>query len=203
VNEEYVNTVRLLLAIAPAVFQSSRFAMKGGTALNLFVQDLPRLSVDIDVVLVDHTLGRDQALQAIAEDLAAAKSVIATMGYRTSLPTTKSGDNVKLLVEPTFTNEFAGMTRHPIELLELERTQGRLIRELPRLLTSTHREFLLSLVRAEPRWDLMPFGHLADLPAMQWKMLNLRKLRSRNPKRFEAQHRELAARFESIEREAR
>jgi Nucleotidyl transferase AbiEii toxin, Type IV TA system len=44
----YIDTVRLLLAIAPAVFASGRFAMKGGTALNLFVQDMPRLSVDID-----------------------------------------------------------------------------------------------------------------------------------------------------------
>jgi hypothetical protein len=45
--------VRLLLAIAPAALQSPRFAMKGGTALNLFIQDFPRLSVDIDIVFVD------------------------------------------------------------------------------------------------------------------------------------------------------
>ena len=44
----YVDTVRLLLAIAPTVFASGRFAMKGGTALNLFVQDMPRLPIDID-----------------------------------------------------------------------------------------------------------------------------------------------------------
>lgn len=50
----YVDTVRLLLAIAPTVFASGRFAMKGGTALNLFVQDMPRLSVDIDLIHVDH-----------------------------------------------------------------------------------------------------------------------------------------------------
>ena len=49
-NQDYIDTVRLLLDVAPAVFQSPRFAMKGGTALNLFVQDMPRLSVDIDVV---------------------------------------------------------------------------------------------------------------------------------------------------------
>jgi predicted nucleotidyltransferase component of viral defense system len=53
-NANYVDTVRLLLAIAPAVFASGRFAMKGGTALNLFVQEMPRLSVDIDLVFVDH-----------------------------------------------------------------------------------------------------------------------------------------------------
>jgi hypothetical protein len=54
---EYIDTVRLLLAIAPTVFASGRFAMKGGTALNLFVQDMPRLSIDIDVVLDAHSNG--------------------------------------------------------------------------------------------------------------------------------------------------
>jgi predicted nucleotidyltransferase component of viral defense system len=48
----YIQTVNLLLDIAPEVFRSHRFAMKGGTALNLFVQDLPRLSVDVDAILL-------------------------------------------------------------------------------------------------------------------------------------------------------
>jgi hypothetical protein len=46
VNQDYVDTVRLLLDIAPLVFKPSHFALKGGTALNLFAQDMPRLSVD-------------------------------------------------------------------------------------------------------------------------------------------------------------
>lgn len=53
-TDDYVKTVQLLLNAAPAVFESQAFAMKGGTALNLFVQDMPRLSVDIDVVFRDH-----------------------------------------------------------------------------------------------------------------------------------------------------
>jgi Nucleotidyl transferase AbiEii toxin, Type IV TA system len=43
-NPDYVQTVNLLLDIAPTVFQTPRLAMKGGTALNMFVQDMPRLS---------------------------------------------------------------------------------------------------------------------------------------------------------------
>jgi predicted nucleotidyltransferase component of viral defense system len=86
-NHEYVDTVRLLLAIAPAVFQSPCFALKGGTALNLFLHDMPRLSVDIDVVVTDHALGREDALRAIAADLKAAKTAISVLGYRASLPT--------------------------------------------------------------------------------------------------------------------
>ena len=61
----YVDTVRLLLEAAPEVFQSACFAMKGGTALNLFVEDMPRLSVDIDVVYVAHRKGREEALAEI------------------------------------------------------------------------------------------------------------------------------------------
>ena len=51
-EKSYVDTVRLMLDVAPEVFASGRVAMKGGTALNFFVQDMPRLSVDIDVVFV-------------------------------------------------------------------------------------------------------------------------------------------------------
>jgi len=48
-NPEYARTVQLLLSVAPDVFQGGVFALKGGTALNLFVQDMPRLSVDLVV----------------------------------------------------------------------------------------------------------------------------------------------------------
>ena len=98
-NQDHVDTVRLLLAVAPAVFRPPRFALKGGTALNLFVQDMPRLSVDIDVVFTDHTLDREAALKAIAADLKSIKSAISAMGHRADLPTTKGGDEVKLIIE--------------------------------------------------------------------------------------------------------
>jgi len=99
VNQQYVDTVRLLLAVAPVMFRSPRFALKGGTALNLFAHDMPRLSVDIDVVFTDHTLDREDALRAIAADLRAAKSAISALGYRAHLPTAKGGENVKLFIE--------------------------------------------------------------------------------------------------------
>jgi len=81
-----------------------------------------------------------------------------------------------LSLEPAFTNEFAGMTRDGVALDLLKETQEHLIAQLPRALSTSHREFLLSLVRAEPAWELMPFNHLQHLPALQWKLLNLRKL---------------------------
>ena len=49
--ESYAAQVELLVQILPAVAQEDCFALKGGTAINLFYRDLPRLSVDIDLTL--------------------------------------------------------------------------------------------------------------------------------------------------------
>ena len=100
-NQTYIDTVRLLLAIAPAVFASGRFAMKGGTALNLFVQEMPRLSVDIDLVFVDHRPDRQAALQTIAEELAIVQAALARQGYRAHMPANADGDDVKLVSATT------------------------------------------------------------------------------------------------------
>jgi hypothetical protein len=97
-NAAYDATVRLLLDIAPAVFASPHFAIKGGTALNLFLQDLPRLSVDIDVVFTDHTLDRDAALQAIAAELDAVRGRLEAMGYQVILRRNSGRNETKLMV---------------------------------------------------------------------------------------------------------
>ena len=49
-NNPYYRQVQLLVRLLPFVFQEECFALKGGTAINLFVRNLPRLSVDIDLV---------------------------------------------------------------------------------------------------------------------------------------------------------
>jgi predicted nucleotidyltransferase component of viral defense system len=48
----YGAQVALLLRTLPFVAEEPVFALKGGTAINLFVRDLPRLSVDIDLTYV-------------------------------------------------------------------------------------------------------------------------------------------------------
>ncbi len=45
----FSNQVRLLVATLPQVYKEECFALKGGTAINLFIRDMPRLSVDIDL----------------------------------------------------------------------------------------------------------------------------------------------------------
>jgi len=48
--------VALLIRTLPFVAAEDRFVMKGGTAIALFVGDLPRLSVDIDFTYLGHEL---------------------------------------------------------------------------------------------------------------------------------------------------
>ncbi|VAW78377.1 Ync [hydrothermal vent metagenome] len=48
-SELYHQQVRLLMRALPYVAEESCFALKGGTAINLFIRNLPRLSVDIDL----------------------------------------------------------------------------------------------------------------------------------------------------------
>lgn len=86
-----------------------------------------------------------------------------------------------------YETDFVGMTLETVGLDVLEATQGRLHRELPAALTENHRQFLLSLVRAEPDWSLMPYEHLRELPAIRWKLQNLEALKKKNPARFAQQ----------------
>jgi predicted nucleotidyltransferase component of viral defense system len=48
----YRRQVALLIRILPLIAEETCFALKGGTAINLFVRDMPRLSVDIDLTYV-------------------------------------------------------------------------------------------------------------------------------------------------------
>lgn len=58
----------LLLQVLPFVHAESCFALKGGTALNFFVRNFPRLSVDIDLVYLPLE-NRASSLRGIAEAL--------------------------------------------------------------------------------------------------------------------------------------
>ena len=98
-DKNYADTVRLLLAVTPEVFANDIFAMKGGTAINLFVQDMPRLSVDIDVVYRPWQIARDEALKAINGELAAIAQRVEPLGMQTRLVRAKDLGDTKLIVE--------------------------------------------------------------------------------------------------------
>ena len=94
-------------------------------------------------------------------------------------------------IEAVFENEFVGMTSAPVGLDEQIATLQRLMHELHRALQPRHRQLLLSIVRAEPEWGLLPHAHLAQLPALRWNLHKLAKLK-KNVDKFRQQHDELA-----------
>lgn len=63
-SESYRRQVALLIAVMPFVAAEDVFALKGGTAINLFVRDMPRLSVDIDLAYLP-VAPRPESLAAI------------------------------------------------------------------------------------------------------------------------------------------
>lgn len=302
-DRAYIDAVRLLLEVAPEIFQEPVFALKGGTAINLFLHDMPRLSVDLDLVYIDHQTARDEALQRIGSALTAASTMLESRGIRCERGS--SAEELKLFVERgrvrvkievnhvfrgtilpsgcrplsesaqntfftdielpvlhpdelygsklvaamdrqhprdlfdvlgiyerngltqgivecfvcylaghnrpvhevlfanpidiarAYANEFSGMTRKPLTLDELLEIRSQLFSELPSALRDNHRNFLLSLVRCEPNWSLISCPHLQDMPAIRWKLANLKRLRESNPDKFSAQETELSRRFDS------
>lgn len=73
----YRRQVALLIRVLPMVAEQECFALKGGTAINLFIRDMPRLSVDIDLTYLPikprtESLGEiDAAMKRIAQRIRA------------------------------------------------------------------------------------------------------------------------------------
>ncbi len=285
-DHRYEPPVRLLLRCLPEIDRHRCFALKGGTAINFFVRDLPRVSVDIDLAFLP-LQPRDEALQGINNALIAIRNSIKqrisgagvkegriqsyivklfvssgdalvkiepNLVFRgsihsprvldlcqtaqdhfevfTSIQTLSLADlyggklcaaldrqhprdlfDVKLLIEDKgitpeirrafviylaghdrpmnellaprlqviekqFESSFRGMARSEVSLDELRKVQANLPHKLVRALDHDEKEFLLSLKRGEPQWELLEIEHLDRLPALQWKLINIRKMDS-------------------------
>lgn len=97
-NRVYLDTARLLTQVAPLVFADDMFALKGGTAINLFVRDIPRLSVDLDLVFTDHRMVREEALARINEAVKAAAGRLKKRGFETHVAAVEDAGETKLFV---------------------------------------------------------------------------------------------------------
>ena len=302
-RERYVEQVRLLVRLLPAIAAEEVFALKGGSAINLFYRDMPRLSVDIDLTYVpiedravslqhiDATLdrimdafgrsNRDVWLQRIAGGGNLETRIMASRGAAsvkietspvmrgTVLPPVpmKVSDAVEdafgfaempvlafedlfagklhaaldrqhprdlydvhllyedegltddlfrvflvyvcasgrpphellappaIPIEELYTEEFVGMTREEIALSDLETARTRLIADIRSRLTGKSAAFLLSLHDAEPDFALIDLPQAERLPAVQWKLLNLRRLKAENPAKHAEQGEMLKALF--------
>ncbi len=82
--------------------------------------------------------------------------------------------------------EFAGMTGTLATLEVLQETRARLVRELRQTLLPRHVQFLRSVKGLDPEWALLPHAHVAELPAVRWRLQNLEKFRKEQPERYAA-----------------
>ena len=283
--QAYERQVALLMRVMPVVMEEPDFALKGGTAINLFIRDLPRLSVDIDLTYlpvrerVASLIGIDAAMLAIAARIEARVPNVRVHASRlqpdnvvTKLVVRVDGVQIKIEVTPVlrgcvFDPEprdvspaveerfgfatarlvsfadlyagkivaaldrqhprdlfdvrdllaaegvderlraafvvymishprpfgevlaptrkdiaeeyrlgFEGMTDVPVPIEALLDTREAIITTMVGGMPENHRRFLLGFKRGEPDWDLLGLPHVAELPAVRWKLQNLRSI---------------------------
>lgn len=140
-DSPYFKQAELMLKTIPHVAAETCFALKGGTAINLFVRDMPRLSVDIDLTYLPVEEPRDTALKKMSEALdriadAIKKAIAGTRVQETRAHSsnrvtrlTVSAGPTRIKIEPNevirgavFPAEERELTPHAEELFELSVT---------------------------------------------------------------------------------
>lgn len=280
----YIRQATLLLRCIPEITKHACFALKGGTAINLFFRSMPRLSVDIDLTYLPRS-NREDALADIAQSMDAIRRDVMqhVAGARVQLPRNAANagklvvslEDVHIKIEPnqvlrgcvypseirnlcdeaqtlfelfvsaqtlsladvyggklcaaldrqhprdlfdvrmllanegltpqirrafvvylashdrpmhellapqfkdiahTYAAEFAGMPNEEVALKTLNETREQLVRQIRHDLDDNEKRFLLSIKRGEPDWDALGIPHLRELPAIQWKLQNIRRM---------------------------
>lgn len=114
-NNPFTEQVRLMVALLPQVAKQTCFALKGGTAINLFIRDMPRLSVDIDLAYLPvedrqtSLTNSDKAFSAIStaieqyiDGASIRVSFLKGTGKRCKLLVWREKISVKIEVTPVF-----------------------------------------------------------------------------------------------------
>ena len=283
-RQAFEEQVILLVRVLPYVAREIDFALKGGTAINFFLRDMPRLSVDIDLAYLpleprETALPKIRAaLTRIGEQLMASSPAIATIdppvvrenelrllirdgrtqvklelspvlrgtvfppetrtigpavenafGYAEmqvlshadlyagkicaaldrqhprdlfdiNLLLKNEGVDRKLIdaflvylishnrpiaellapnpkdVKHTYEAEFAAMTASPPTLASLYQAQRDLLQRIHESLTENDRAFLISVKSGDPDWSKLNTPDADQLPAVQWKLQNIRRM---------------------------
>jgi predicted nucleotidyltransferase component of viral defense system len=292
----YYKQAELLLRILPIINAEVDFALKGGTAINFFVRDMPRLSVDIDLTYLPMN-EREAALEGISKSLLSISGKIRKMFPDSQISSKKirpvdslsglivrRGDatikiepnlilrgfifapqvrslskkaqdmfetavsmkilseaelyggkicaaldrqhprdlfDIKILLDSGGFNEqtkkgfIVHLISHPrpmVELLnpsfvdtrdiyekdlknmvlenveyeELVETRNRLVQVIINSLTPEDKNFILSVKHGEPAWSLLGLAGVENLPAVKWKILNIKNMHpTKHKKAFE------------------
>ena len=288
-NELYRKQVGLLIRILPSVYQIEDFALHGGTAINLFLNNLPRFSIDIDLTYIPIE-NRLSSMSEINNHLARLKTIIEktipgikiihkvdvwklicnhegltvkievngikrgllgnTEDYflchiaqtifnssfkarivsytqlyggkisaalnrqhprdlfdcqfmsEDSLGKSKDGLILSLLgsdkpiieslkpnlinQQSALENQFTGMTDKPFTYKDYTESRERLIMGVNNLFNTYDKDFIISFENGEPKWEICCAGDLSIYPSVQWKLENIRKLKTTNPNKFKA-----------------
>ena len=84
-------------------------------------------------------------------------------------------------------NQFIGMTDVAFSYEEFEATRIKLIQDVNALLTDADKRFLISFEQGNPIWENYKFAYFKDYPSIQWKLVNLAKLKKQNPAKLESE----------------
>lgn len=90
-------------------------------------------------------------------------------------------------ISQTYKNEFQGMTTEEISLKNLIHTRATLVQLINEHLTTNERRFILSVKQKKPQWSLLGIEHIRDLPAVKWKLINIRQMNSDKHQKAENQ----------------
>ena len=287
-NNLYAQKVEVLLKIIPIIAGEECFAIHGGTAINLFVKNLPRYSIDIDLTYIPledrntSIANINNRLVAIAEKTKkslkgvhithrpdSCKLLCEYMGKQIKIEVnqTKRGIvggsivtlplcekaqeqfglyceanivpvsllyggkvaaaltrqhprdlfDVKYMnvdidkIKPEFIfcllgsdrpireslaphlidqrdamlNQFVGMTDVGFDYSEFEETRENLIKSVNEVLTNEDKLFLIAFESGEPNWEVSEYDSFKNYPSIQWKQLNIQKLKKSNPAKWQ------------------
>ena len=283
-NKLYKQQVELLLKIIPTLSGIDSFAVHGGTAINLYVLDLPRYSVDIDITytpiksreesfvdihnnldiiknrvkssipnvivsekpnkiycnqrgimvkvevsgtkrgLIEPTEIRPlcEKAQTVFETFNKVKTVSYSQLYGGKISAALDRQHprdlfdVKLMFDrinsfndirngffycilggdrpiveslapnrtdqsDTLVKQFAGMTDIPFTYADFEATREKLVEFIHTNLTDEDRGFLLDFEAGNPLSQYADYQEFLKFPSVQWKQLNINKLKTDNP----------------------
>ena len=93
-------------------------------------------------------------------------------------------------------NQFEGMTDISFSYEDFEQTRAKLITDVRLLMTDSDKQFLLSFEAGEPQWEGYEFEYFKNYPSVQWKLLNLAKLKKSNPTKLQSEADRLRLCFE-------
>lgn len=82
-------------------------------------------------------------------------------------------------------NQFEGMTDEPFNYDDYQNSRTNLIEVVNNGITDEDKKFLISFEEGSPDWSKCCAGDLSDYPSVRWKLMNIAKLKSKNPAKHE------------------